>query len=48
MKLVMTWSRAVAPAQGLMFQPVTPGDKVVLFAFAQLGKPYIWQRPSGL
>ena len=30
------------PAQGLMFQPVTPGDKAVLFAFAQLGKPYIW------
>jgi NlpC/P60 family len=30
------------PAQGLLFQPVTPGDKAVLFAFAQLGKPYIW------
>ena len=30
------------PAQGLMFRPVTPGDKAVLFAFAQLGKPYIW------
>jgi hypothetical protein len=30
------------PAQGLMFQPVTPGDKAVLFAFSQLGKPYIW------
>ncbi len=30
------------PAQGLMFRPVTPGDKVVFFAFAQLGKPYIW------
>ena len=22
--------------------PTTPGDKAVLFAFAQLGKPYIW------
>ena len=32
----------VPPAQGLLFQPVTPGDKAVLFAFAQLGKPYIW------
>ena len=30
------------PAQGLLFQPVTPGDKAVLFAFSQLGKPYIW------
>ncbi|MGA2520183.1 MAG: NlpC/P60 family protein [Acidimicrobiales bacterium] len=30
------------PAQALMFRPVTPGDKAVLFAFAQLGKPYIW------
>jgi hypothetical protein len=30
------------PPQGLLFQPVTPGDKAVLFAFAQLGKPYIW------
>ena len=25
-----------------MFRPVTPGDRAVLFAFAQLGKPYIW------
>ncbi len=32
----------VPPAQGLLFRPVTPGDKAVLFAFAQLGKPYIW------
>jgi hypothetical protein len=32
----------VPPAQGLMFRPVTPGDKAVFFAFAQLGKPYIW------
>ena len=30
------------PAQGLLFRPVTAGDKAVLFAFAQLGKPYIW------
>jgi hypothetical protein len=30
------------PRQGLMFDPVTPGDKAVLFAFYQLGKPYIW------
>jgi cell wall-associated NlpC family hydrolase len=28
--------------QALMFRPVTPGDKAVLFAFQQLGKPYIW------
>jgi cell wall-associated NlpC family hydrolase len=26
----------------LMFQPVTAGDKAVLYAFSQLGKPYIW------
>jgi cell wall-associated NlpC family hydrolase len=25
-----------------MFAPVTPGDRAVMFAFAQLGKPYIW------
>jgi cell wall-associated NlpC family hydrolase len=30
------------PTAGLMFQPVTPGDKAVLYAFSQLGKPYIW------
>lgn len=30
------------PAQGLLFRPVTVGDKAVLFTFAQLGKPYIW------
>ena len=30
------------PPEGLLFEPVTPGDKAVLFAFAQLGKPYIW------
>jgi hypothetical protein len=28
--------------QGLLFNPVTPGDKAVLWAFTQLGKPYIW------
>jgi cell wall-associated NlpC family hydrolase len=30
------------PALGLLFRPVTPGDRAVLFAFAQLGKHYIW------
>jgi cell wall-associated NlpC family hydrolase len=30
------------PTAALMFQPVTPGDKAVLYAFTQLGKPYIW------
>ena len=30
------------PVQALMFSPVTPGDKAALFAFDQLGKPYIW------
>jgi hypothetical protein len=30
------------PTQGLLFRAVTPGDAAVLFAFAQLGKPYIW------
>ena len=30
------------PTEALLFTPVTPGDKAVLFAFAQLGKPYIW------
>jgi len=30
------------PPQALMFEPITPGDKAVLFAFQQLGKPYIW------
>jgi cell wall-associated NlpC family hydrolase len=29
-------------AQTLVFEPVTPGDQAVLFAFQQLGKPYIW------
>jgi cell wall-associated NlpC family hydrolase len=30
------------PTEALMFAPATPGDRTVLFAFAQLGKPYIW------
>ncbi len=30
------------PTQALLFKPVTAGDKAVLFAFQQLGKPYIW------
>jgi cell wall-associated NlpC family hydrolase len=30
------------PTEALMFAPVTSGDRAVLFAFAQLGKPYIW------
>jgi cell wall-associated NlpC family hydrolase len=30
------------PATALMFRPATPGDAAVLFAFQQLGKPYIW------
>jgi len=33
---------AVPPTIGLMFEPVTAGDQAVLYAFAQLGKPYIW------
>jgi cell wall-associated NlpC family hydrolase len=35
-------TQGAPPSAGLMFQPVTPGDRAVLFAFAQLGKPYIW------
>ena len=35
-------AQGAPPAAGLMFQPVTPGDRAVLFAFSQLGKPYIW------
>ncbi len=31
-----------APVTALLFTPSTVGDKVVLFAFQQLGKPYIW------
>ena len=29
------------PPTALLFSPVTPGDAAVLFAFQQLGKPYI-------
>ena len=35
-------AQGAPPVAALMFQPVTPGDKAVLFAFSQLGKPYIW------
>ena len=35
-------ARGAPPLQGLLFSDVTPGDAAVLFAFAQLGKPYIW------
>ncbi len=31
-----------APPLALLFTAATPGDRAVLFAFAQLGKPYIW------
>jgi len=34
--------RGSPPIAGLMFQAITPGDKAVLYAFTQLGKPYIW------
>ena len=30
------------PVQALLFSPVTPGDRAVLFALDQLGKPYVW------
>ena len=30
------------PTQALLFDPVTPGDLAIQFAFQQLGKPYIW------
>ncbi len=30
------------PSLAVLMTPVTPGDKAVLFAFQQLGKPYIW------
>jgi cell wall-associated NlpC family hydrolase len=35
-------AQGAPPTEGLLLQPVTPGDKAVLFAFAQLGKPYIY------
>ena len=35
-------AQGTPPTEGLMFSPATPGDKAVFFAFAQLGKPYIW------
>ncbi len=35
-------AQGTPPVAGLMFQPLTPGDKAVFFAFSQLGKPYIW------
>jgi hypothetical protein len=35
-------AQGTPPTEGLMFSPTTPGDKAVSFAFAQLGKPYIW------
>ena len=31
-----------APPQALMFSADSPGDAAVLFAFYQLGKPYVW------
>ena len=34
--------RARRPPRGSCSRPSRPGDKAVLFAFAQLGKPYIW------
>jgi cell wall-associated NlpC family hydrolase len=30
------------PVTALLFTPATVGDRVVMFAFQQLGKPYIW------
>jgi cell wall-associated NlpC family hydrolase len=33
--------QSISP-QALLLQPLTPGDEAVLFAFQQLGKPYIW------
>ncbi len=37
----MRSGQTLAP-QALLFEPLTPGDEAVLFAFQQLGKPYIW------
>jgi cell wall-associated NlpC family hydrolase len=31
-----------APVTGQVFVPANPGDQAVMFALAQLGKPYIW------
>jgi cell wall-associated NlpC family hydrolase len=33
---------ATPPVLALELQPITPGDRAVLFASEQLGKPYIW------
>jgi hypothetical protein len=33
---------ATPPSMAVLLAPVTPGDKTVLYAFQQLGKPYIW------
>ena len=35
-------AQGAPPVQALLFSPVTPGDRATLFAFYQLGKPYIW------
>jgi cell wall-associated NlpC family hydrolase len=35
-------AQGAPPTAGLLFQPVTQGDRAVLWAFTQLGKPYIW------
>ena len=35
-------AQGAPPVMGLVFSDVTPGDGAVLFAFEQLGKPYIW------
>ncbi len=31
-----------APTTAVLLAPTTPGDRAVLYAFQQLGKPYIW------
>ena len=33
---------ATLPSEALLMKPITPGDRATLFAFQQLGKPYIW------
>jgi len=30
------------PTQALLLEPITPGDRAILFALQQLGKPYLW------